>query len=141
MIRQFQQRAKQKIPGFRLSADHYTEDRLPITEELNVDPESPHYFQMDSQAMKNHGIMSGDILVIDRSLIPSRNALVIAFVNRCFYCRLYDVRYNRPVLAGDDDEINADGQNFQILGVVTSICRNSFPLSLMYGQYRRICTL
>lgn len=141
MIRQFQQQKKHVIPGFRPSADHFTEDRLPITDVLNIDPDSPHYFQMDSQAMKNHGIMSGDILVIDRSLIPVQNALVIAFVNRCFYCRLYDIRYNRPVLTGDDDEIKADGQSFQILGVVTSICRNSFPLSLRYGQYRRVCTL
>ena len=141
MNRQFQQRAKQEIPGFRPSANPYTHGRLPVTEVLTIDPESPFYFQMDSQAMKNHGIMSGDILLINQSLIPVKNALVIAYVNRCYFCRQYDIQYNRPVLRGDEDEMTTGLQNFNIVGVVTSICRNFFPHSLRYGQYRRVCTL
>ncbi|MBC7743538.1 MAG: hypothetical protein H7096_00380 [Flavobacterium sp.] len=142
MIRAIEDRAEQKISGFRSPADDYLEGRLNISEVLVIDPESTFYFQMDSQSMKNQGLLSGDILVIDRSLIPVEEAIVVAFVNSCFYCRRYYTRNNRPVLIGDDDEIDTtDGQILQVWGVVTSICRNTLPISLRKGKYRRVCTL
>jgi len=142
MIRAFQQRAEQNISGFQSPADDYLEGRLNISDVLVIDPESTFYFQMDSQAMQAHGLRSGDILVIDRSLKPVRNAIVIAFVNGCFYCRRYDIVNNKPALTGDEDQIETtDGQVLQVWGVVTSICRNTLPNSLRKGKYRRVCTL
>jgi DNA polymerase V len=97
---------------------------------------------MDSQSMKNQGLLSGDILVIDRSLTAVKDAIVVAFINSCFYCRRYETKNNKPLLVGDEDEIEtSDGQILQIWGVVTSICRNTLPISLRKGKYRRVCTL
>ena len=142
MIRAFQERAQQKISGFQSPADDYLEGRLSISEVLVVDPESTFYFQMDSQSMKNQGLLSGDILVIDRSLTAVKDAIVVAFINSCFYCRRYEMKNNKPLLVGDEDEIEtSDGQILQIWGVVTSICRNTLPISLRKGKYRRVCTL
>jgi DNA polymerase V len=142
MIRAFQERAQQKISGFQSPADDYLEGRLSISEVLVVDPESTFYFQMDSQAMKNQGLLSGDILVIDRSLTAVKDAIVVAFINSSFYCRRYEMKNNKPLLVGDEDEIETtDGQILQIWGVVTSICRNTLPISLRKGKYRRVCTL
>lgn len=142
MIRAFQQRAEQKISGFQSPADDYLEGRLNISEVLVIDPECTFYFQMDSQAMKNHGLRLGDILIIDRSLKAVRDALVVAFVNGCFYCRRYDIINNKPLLIGDEDQIETtDGQMLQVWGVVTSICRNTLPKILRKGKYRRVCTL
>lgn len=142
MIRSIQKRAEQKISGFQSPADDYLEGRLNISEVLVVDPESTFYFQMDSQSMKNQGLLSGDILVIDRSLTAVKDAIVVAYVDSCFFCRRYDISNNKPVLIGDEDEIETtDGQILQIWGVVTSICRNTLPISLRKGKYRRVCTL
>lgn len=142
MIRAFQQRAEQKVSGFQSPADDYLEGRLNISDVLVIDPECTFYFQMDSPAMKNHGLRSGDILIIDRSLRPVRDAIVVAFVNGCFYCRRYDMVNSKPILIGDEDTIETtDGQVLQIWGVVTAICRNTLPASLRKGKYRRVCTL
>jgi DNA polymerase V len=142
MIRAFQQRAEQKITGFQSPADDYLEGRLNITDMLVIDPDCTFYFQMDSSSMREHGLRSGDLLVIDRSLKPASDAIVVAFVNNCFYCRRYAVENGRAVLKGDEDRIETtDGQNLQVWGVVTSICRNTLPAALRKGRYRRVCTL
>jgi DNA polymerase V len=142
MIRAFQQTTEQKISGFQSPADDYLESRLNITEVLVIDPECTFYFLMDSNSMRNQGILSGDILVIDKSLKAVNDALVVAFVNNCFYCRRLDNSQKKPVLRGDDDVIETtDGQVLQVWGVVTSICRNTLPLTLRKGKYRRVCTL
>ena len=142
MIRGTQQLAEQKLSGFQSPADDYLEGRLNISDVLVIDPECTFYFQMDSNLMNNHGLRSGDILVIDRSLKPVTDTIVIAFVDGCFYCRRYDIVNQKPVLLGDEDRIEtSDGQVLQVWGVVTSICRNTLPISLRKGKYRRVCTL
>lgn len=142
MIKAFQQLAEQNLSGYKSPADDYLEGRLNVSDVLVIDPESTFYFQMDSSAMQSHGLRSGDILVIDKSLRAVRNAIVIAFVDGCFYCRRYDVIHNKPVLVGDEDKIETtDGKLLQIWGVVTSICRNAVTNSLKPDKYRRVCTL
>ena len=133
---------EQKISAFQSPADDYVESRLKITEYPMIDPDYPVYFQMDSPAMKNFGLLSGDILVVDRTLTPMNDAIVIAFVHGCFYCRRYAIMNNKPVLLGDKDEVKAPcGEILQICGVVISVCRHSLPAVLRTGNYRRICTL
>jgi DNA polymerase V len=142
MIMTAQHGAEEKIPGFQSPANAFAESRLKITDCLEIDPDYPVYFQMDSLSMKNHGLLSGDILVIDRTLTPVSDSMVVAFVNGCFYCRQYSIINNKPVLIGDDDELaNVGNEIFQICGVVTAICRHTLPMVLRTGRYRRICTL
>ncbi|RVU01282.1 error-prone repair protein UmuD [Mucilaginibacter limnophilus] len=142
MIRVLQQRAEQKIMGFQSPANDYLEGRLNIADILVIDPHCTYYFQMDSAAMKNYGIRSGDILVIDKSLTPIDGTIVVAFIHGCYYCRVYELQGNKPALVGEEDRIETtDGEVLQIWGVVTSICRNMLPAPLRKGKYKRVCTL
>jgi DNA polymerase V len=142
MIRGFQQRAEQTISGFQSPADDYLEGRLNIADVLVIDPHCTFYFQMDSTAMIESGLLPGDLLVIDKSLKPVHGAIVIAFVNGIFYCRRYEDVGIVPLLAGDSDVIKtSDGEVLQIWGVVMSICRNTLPVQLRKGKYKRVCTL
>lgn len=142
MIRKFQQRAEQEVSGFKSPADDYLEGRLNIVDMLVIDPECTFYFQMDSQAMKNYGLRSGDLLIIDKSVTAVHGAIVVAHVNGLFHCRAYELEGNRPVLKGDDDRIEStNGETLEIWGVVTAICRNALPKPLRKGDYKRVCTL
>ena len=142
MIRKFQERAEQRIVGFKSPADDYLEGRLNITDRLVIDPHCTFYFQMDSKDMGKAGLREGDILVVDRSLTPARGAIVVAFVHDAFYCRIYEMEGTQPVLKGDKDMIRTtDGDSLQIWGVVTALCRNTLPKELRKGRYQRVCTL
>ncbi len=142
MIRAFQQRAEQIISGFQSPAADYLEGRLNIADILVIDPHCTYYFRMDSDAMMNQGLRPGDILIIDKSLKPVHGAIVVAFVEGCFYCRSYNDNGVYPMLVGDTDTINATGDNvLQVWGVVTSICRNTLPKQLRKGKYKDVCTL
>jgi DNA polymerase V len=142
MIRAFQQRAEQTISGFQSPAADYLEGRLNIADVLVIDPHCTYYFQMDSQAMKNRGLLPGDLLVIDKSLQAVPGAIVIAFSDGCFYCRTYEIDGTRAVLVGDNDVIKTTGNDvLQVWGVVTFICRNTLPDQLKKGRYKSVCTL
>lgn len=133
---------EREISGLNSPGNQYAESRIKITEHPDIDPNHPVYFQMDSLSMKNCGLLSGDILVVDRTLSPVDNAIVVAYVNGCFYCRRYSIINNRPVLIDDEDEVyKSGGEVPQICGVVTAICRHTLPPVLKTGNYRRICTL
>jgi DNA polymerase V len=142
MLRISRQRAEQTITGFQSPADDYLEGRLNIAEILVIDPHCTFYFQMDSHGMRSYGIRQGDLLIIDRSLIPVHGAIVVAFADDTFYCRYYDKSGLQPCLKGDTDVIKTtDGNVLQIWGVVTSICRNTLPEQLRKGRYNNVCTL
>lgn len=133
---------ERKISGYKSPGNDYAESRIRITEHLDIHPDYPVYFQMDSLSMKHCGLLSGDILVVDRALRPVNNAIVVALVDSCYYCRRYAIINNKPVLTGDEDELYSSGGEIpQICGVVTSVCRHTLPPVLRMGNYRRICTL
>ncbi|WP_316795752.1 LexA family protein [Pedobacter agri] len=142
MIRTFENRAEQKISGFQSPAADYLEGRLDIASTLVVDPHSTFYFQMKGDALASIGIHDGDILIIDRSLNPKHGAVVVAFVNGNFTCRIYQVADNVPALRNDNDVVfQTEINTLQVWGVVTSICRNVLPKSLKNGKYRHVCAL
>ncbi|RFZ85049.1 hypothetical protein DYU05_05440 [Mucilaginibacter terrenus] len=142
MIRGFQQRAEQKITGFQSPASDYLEGRLNVADVLVIDPHCTFYFAMDSEAMKSRGLWPGDILVVDRSLVPVHGAVVVAVVQGTFCCRTFDNSGTNPVLTGDTVAMeSSDGENLHIWGVVTAICRGMLPPGLKKGRYSRVCAL
>ena len=141
MIRVTEHRAEQKVSGFQSPAADYLEGRLNITDLLIADPHCTYYFQMDSNAMTNNGLNSGDLLIIDRSVKPVTGAIVIAFTGGAFYCRKYELEKGKPVLIGDNDRIKLNAEEpFQVWGVVTFICRNTLPNGLKKGN-SHVCTM
>lgn len=80
MIRKVQQRPQQIVSGFKSPADDYLEGRLDISEMLVVDPHCTFYFEMGTSCMSGYGIQEGALLVVDKSLHPISNSVVIASV-------------------------------------------------------------
>jgi DNA polymerase V len=142
MIRNLQERAKQNVSGFQSPADDYLEGRLNIAHKLVIDPHCTFYFIMDSNALTSQGVYKGDLLIVDKSLTPVHDTIVVAYVVGSFYCRRYEVVNKQPCLKGDFDIVSTtDGEALQVWGVVTAICRGVLPLQLRKGKYKHVCTL
>ena len=72
--------ASQPAAGFPAPGDDMVEQPLDINEYLIDHPESTFYVRVQGDSMEGVGIFSGDILVVDRSLEPKHDAIVVAAV-------------------------------------------------------------
>ena len=71
-----------KIPaGFPSPAENYFEERLDLNKALIKHPAATFYVKVEGNSMVDAGVFSGDILIVDRSLSPKNNSIVIAALN------------------------------------------------------------
>ena len=73
--------------GFPSPAANYMEDTLDLNEYLVKHPSATFFVRVAGEAMIEAGIHSEDILIVDRSLEPVENKVVIAVVNGQFMVR------------------------------------------------------
>src|SRR5437868_8086915 len=64
------------IAGFPSPADDYP-TRLDLNKQLIKNPDSTYMVKVWGDSMENIGIHSGDVLIVDRSLTPSDNKIVV----------------------------------------------------------------
>ncbi|WP_338033315.1 translesion error-prone DNA polymerase V autoproteolytic subunit [Desulfovibrio mangrovi] len=67
--------------GFPSPADDYIERSLDLNEHLIRNPPATFFVRAQGDSMLGAGIHDGDILVVDRSLTPAHNRVVIASVH------------------------------------------------------------
>lgn len=77
--------------GFPSPAQDYMDKTLDFNKELIEHPAATFYAKVVGQSMINAGIDEGDIVVIDKSLEPRQNDIVIAFVNGEFTMKYLDL--------------------------------------------------
>lgn len=111
--------------GFPSPADDYIEDRLDLNEFLIKHPAATFFVRAAGDSMIEAGIHHGDILIVDRALESSDNAVVIAVIageltvkrlrkiGDTFYLTP-DNRYHDPIPVGEETEV-------EIWGVVTTV--------------------
>ena len=64
--------------GFPSPADNYIEEKLNLNKHLIKNKESTFFVRVSGNSMINVGIFDNDILVVDRSLTPIKQSIVIA---------------------------------------------------------------
>lgn len=75
--------------GFPSPATDHLESRLNLNELLVKYPSSTFFSTVKGDSENNLGLYDGDVLVIDRSLAPKNNSLVIAEIDSEFrVCRI-----------------------------------------------------
>ncbi len=110
--------------GFPSPADDYVENRLDLNQLLVRNKSATFFLRVQGDAMRGAGIHDGDILVVDRSIVPFDRAVVVAAVNG-------DLVVRRLVLRPGAAELHAEnpacapihlqqGQELDIWGVATS---------------------
>ncbi|MBZ6078818.1 LexA family protein [Microvirga puerhi] len=67
--------------GFPSPADDYIDERIDLARLLVRNPAATFLWRVSGWSMKDAGIYDKDILVVDRSLQPRHNDVVVAIVN------------------------------------------------------------
>lgn len=101
--------------------------RLDLNDILVRHPQATFLMRVAGDAMRDIGIDTGDLVLIDRALTPSHGHVVIAVVDDEFVCRRLcrqgsDIRL-QAARAGCADIGAADGAGFQVWGVVTQVIK------------------
>ena len=114
----------QVTAGLPSPALDYTEKSLDLNEHLIPNPITTFFMRAATDALKDSGILAGDLLIVDRSLKPQSGDIVIAAIVDELCIRRFEKmdkkiilktneNYNEPFFLTADDEI-------QIWGVVTA---------------------
>lgn len=71
-----------RVPaGFPSPADDYIETSIDLTEHMVQHPAATFFLRVEGDSMKDAGIDPSDLLVVDRSLEPRHESIVIACLN------------------------------------------------------------
>ena len=112
--------------GFPSPADDHIEGKLDLNEHLIKRPSATFFVRASGESMRDAGIFDGDLLIIDRSITPKSDHIVIAAVDG-------DLTVKRLVRSCDEwlltpenqayPTIKLDGPDTEIWGVVTHSIR------------------
>ena len=67
--------------GFPSPAENYVEEKLNLNSYLIKNKESSFFVRVSGDSMINVGIFDNDILIVDRSLEPKRQSIVIVSID------------------------------------------------------------
>lgn len=115
-----------KIPaGFPSPAEDYIEGQLDLNEQLICNPNATFLLKVSGDSMVGAGIMSGGMLVVDRSIEARHGKIVIAVLDgQLTVKRLYD-RGGKIQLCSENPKYQpiriSREQDLQIWGVVTNV--------------------
>lgn len=114
-----------KVPcGFPSPADDFLMKRLDLNELLITHPQATFFWQASGDSMREAGIFSDDILVVNRALIPRHGHIVVAQVDSDFTVKRLFKRAGRVRLEPANATFPAitfkDGQQLIICGVVVA---------------------
>jgi DNA polymerase V len=107
--------------GFPSPALDYAERALDLNEHLIPNPVSTFFMRTSSDAVKESGILTDDLLIVDRSLKPQSGDIVIAGE---FCLKRFEKYGNKITLRTDTDYaepffLNSENE-VQVWGIVTS---------------------
>ncbi len=117
--------------GFPSPAQDYLDRTLDLNKDLIRHPAATFYARVVGSSMIDAGINEGDILIIDRSLTPRQDDVVVAYINGEFTIKRLDlshenegVIYLRPANSRYPTFSIGRDDDFTIWGVVASIIKN-----------------
>lgn len=113
--------------GFPSPAQDYIEKTLDLNELCVPHPATTYYVRASGDSMRDVGIFSGDILVVDNSLSANHGDIVIAIVNGEFTVKELALRPKFALLAKNPlyPSIRLDSEaQVEVFGVVTHSIRH-----------------
>lgn len=111
--------------GFPSPADDYVEKNLDLNELMVNHPSATFYVRVEGDSMKDAGIQSGDLLVVDRAVEASDGKIVVAILQGEFTVKRISIRGKQITLLPENPlyspiEVTEDS-DFQVWGVVTYV--------------------
>ena len=113
--------------GFPSPAEDYIEGALDLNEHFIKHPSATYILRVAGDSMIDAGIFDGDYVVVDRSLDPKNNDIVIASVDGEFTIKRFVIDGNSIVLKPENPNYQpitvTDLNELMIWGVVTGVLR------------------
>ena len=110
--------------GFPSPAEDFATKRHDLNELLITHPLATFFWKVSGQSMIEAGIDDGDILIVNRALVPAHRNIVVAQVDGDFVVKYLHSRNGRVKLVPANPTFPEltfrDGQTLTICGVVTS---------------------
>ena len=108
--------------GFPSPAEDHMHSKLDLNNLLVQHPSATYYVRVIGDSMINAGIVSGDLLVVDRSLEANDGCIIVAFIEGEFTVKRIIKNKNKIFLQAEINnykaiEITKD-MDFEIFGVV-----------------------
>ncbi len=111
--------------GFPSPADDFIDTKLDLNEHLVKHPASTFFVRASGDSMMDAGIHSEDILIVDRSLEPYDNAIVIAVLEGELTVKRLHYSGKRILLLPENTAYKpidvTENEEFRVWGVVTSV--------------------
>ena len=113
--------------GFPSPATDYIEDGLDLNEYLVRHKAASFMFKVQGHSMRDAGIVDGDKVVVDCSVEPQHNQIVIAVVNGDYTIKRLYRKNGRVELRAENPAFKSicftDGSQLEIWGVVVGVVR------------------
>ncbi len=129
----FTKRTSLKLPlvsasveaGFPSPADDHLERGIDLNEELIRNPAATFLVRVKGDSMRDAGIHAGDVLIVDKSLLPTDRKIVVAMIDGNFTVKRFRKRGGEVFLEAENPEFApikvTEGQELSIFGVVSYI--------------------
>ena len=118
--------------GFPSPADDFIEEEVALPRWLAPNPPATFVWRIAGWSVVGAGIHDGDLAVVDRSLSPVADDIVVAVIDGEHSLKRYRIEGNRAVLAFENPDLPAfaleDGAEATIWGVVRVSLRLHRPL-------------
>ncbi|MCK5492341.1 MAG: translesion error-prone DNA polymerase V autoproteolytic subunit [Candidatus Omnitrophica bacterium] len=111
--------------GFPSPADDFIDRKLDLNEFLIKHPASTFFVKVEGDSMIGAGIHSGDMLIVDRSLKPNSNKIIIAVLNGELTVKRIKIIKNKIYLVPENNDFQStevtEDMGFEVWGVVTQV--------------------
>ena len=113
--------------GFGAAADDYAERGIDLNEQLIRNKPATFFLRVNSDAMAGAGIHIGDVVIVDRSLEPKNDKIVIAVVDGELLIRRMEISEGKTVLTAANKKLHSIEvtDKLKLWGVVTYIIHNA----------------
>tara|TARA_R100001377_G_C3085770_1_gene74011 strand:- start:41 stop:490 length:450 start_codon:yes stop_codon:yes gene_type:complete len=114
--------------GFPSPADDFLDLNIDLNKHLIKNPSTTFYGRVKGDSMKDVGIHNGDLLIIDKSLEPRDNKIVVCFIDGEFTVKRIAIQKDVIWLVAENkdyDPIKVTKDNdFLIWGIVTNVIKS-----------------
>lgn len=111
--------------GFPSPADDYIDKQLDLNELIVKHPAATFFLRVEGDSMRDAGIQSGDLIVVDRSIEPSHGKIIVAVVNGEFTVKRVEISSSGISLVPENPSFSkikvTPESDFQVWGVVTYV--------------------
>ena len=111
--------------GFPSPAESYVDNALDLNHFLVPNPPSTFFVRVSGDSMDKAGLDDGDLLIVDRSLTPKNNDIVIMRIDSEFTVKRFNKQGDKIFLSPESSNpvfkplFPSEGQVWEVIGVVT----------------------